>query len=72
MAVTTIEITREPVELYKLLKFEGLAESGAAAKHLVDEGRVLVNGEPESRRRRKLVSGDTVSLDGEAFLLKRM
>ena len=68
---TKIEITREPVELYKLLKFEGLAESGAAAKHLVDEGRVRVNGETELRRRRKLMGGDRVALDDEEFLLER-
>ena len=69
---TTIEITREPVELYKLLKFEGLAESGAAAKHLVDEGRVQVNGETELRRRRKLVGGDRLVLDEQEFLLERV
>ncbi|MDO6462102.1 RNA-binding S4 domain-containing protein [Granulosicoccaceae sp. 1_MG-2023] len=70
MSEEIIAIDREPVELYKLLKFEGLAESGAAAKHLVDEGRVTVNGEPESRRRRKLVDGDRLRLDGRCFVLR--
>lgn len=52
-----VEITKEPVELYKILKFEGIAASGAGAKAMIDEGRILVNNEPETRRRRKIVSG---------------
>ncbi len=38
-----VEITREPIELYKILKFEGMAASGAEAKAIIDEGMVLVN-----------------------------
>ena len=33
-----VEISREPVELYKILKFEGLAESGGHAKAAVAAG----------------------------------
>lgn len=53
-------ITREPVELYKVLKFEGLVGSGGEAKTVIDDGAVSVNGIVELRRRRKLVSGDVV------------
>jgi len=28
----TVEINREPIELYKILKFEGLVASGGEAK----------------------------------------
>jgi hypothetical protein len=38
-----IEIFREPVELYKILKFEGLAGSGGEAKSHIAAGHVLVN-----------------------------
>ncbi len=58
-----VEIDHQPVELYKILKFEGLAASGAEAKMLIDEGQVRVNGEPETRRRRKIVDGDIITLD---------
>ena len=55
-----VEINAEPVELYKILKFEGLAASGGEAKSVIDQGMVKVNGETEYRRRRKIVSGDTI------------
>ena len=40
-----VKITEEPVELYKLLKFEGMVASGGEAKTVISEGQVLVNGE---------------------------
>lgn len=55
-----VEITREPVELYKILKFEGLVESGGEAKAVIDAGQVVVNGETETRKRKKIVSGDVI------------
>jgi ribosome-associated protein len=60
-------ITREPVELYKILKFEGLADNGGAAKALIEQGLVSVNGELEMRKRRKIVSGDLIELAGESL-----
>jgi ribosome-associated protein len=61
----TVEITKEPVELYKILKFEGLVGSGGEAKLVIDEGLVLVNGQVETRKRKKIVSGDIVEFGGE-------
>lgn len=58
-------ITRQPVELYKILKFEGIASSGAEAKMMVAEGAVLVNGEVETRKRRQINAGDLVSVAGD-------
>lgn len=63
----TVEITKEPVELYKLLKFEGLVASGGEAKFLIAVGNVLVNGQIETRKRKKIVSGDIIEL-GEIIL----
>lgn len=60
-----VEITREPVELYKILKFEGLANSGGEAKMLIGDGQVSVNGEIETRRRRKMLGGDIIEFRGE-------
>lgn len=56
----TVCITRQPVELYKILKFEGLVDSGAQAKLVIDEGLVTVNCDVETRRRRKIVDGDCI------------
>ena len=62
-----VKITKEPVELYKILKFEGLAENGGAAKLIVAEGHVKVNGTAETRKRRKIVSGDSIEFQGETL-----
>lgn len=62
-----VEITREPIELHKLLKFEGLAASGGEAKALIAEGKVLLNGVVETQKRKKLVSGDCIEM-GETKL----
>jgi len=55
-----VEINRQPVELYKVLKFEGLVGTGGEAKMVVAEGMVKVNGQVEMRKRRKLMAGDIV------------
>lgn len=65
-----IEITREPVELYKILKFEGFVESGAQAKLVIADGLVSVNGEVETRKRRKMLNGDVICVGGEEFVLQ--
>jgi ribosome-associated protein len=39
-----IEISEEPIELYKILKFENMVASGGEAKYVIYEGQVLVNG----------------------------
>lgn len=55
-----VEISKEPVELYKILKFEGLVPNGGAAKAAVSDGQVLVNGVVETRKRKQIVSGDII------------
>ena len=60
-----VEITREPVELYKILKFEGLVTTGGEAKLVIGDGQVTVNGEIETRRRKKIVNGDVIEFRGE-------
>ncbi|MSR11445.1 MAG: RNA-binding S4 domain-containing protein [Gammaproteobacteria bacterium] len=65
-----VEISREPVELYKILKFENLAGSGAEAKAAVGSGHVVVNGKPETRKRRQIVAGDTIEFGNEKLFIK--
>ncbi len=64
-----VEINKEPVELYKILKFEGLTTTGGEAKLLIGDGQVTVNGDVETRRRRKMLSGDIIGFRGEEILL---
>ena len=63
-------INKEQVELFKILKFEGIASSGAEAKDVIAAGTVLVNGIIERQKRKKMVAGDTIELNGEIFRLK--
>ena len=65
-----IEIQREPIDLYKLLKFEGLVSSGGEGKAVIDQGLVTVNGDIETRKRRKINSGDVVEFAGEQFRIQ--
>ena len=55
-----VEISKQPVELFKILKFEGMVSSGGEAKLVIADGRVQVNGEVETRKRKKIRSGDTI------------
>jgi len=62
-----VEINNEPVELYKILKFEGLVSSGGEAKLVIADGQVLVNGKTETRKRKKIVTGDVIEFDSERY-----
>jgi len=63
--MNVLEISKEPIELYKILKIEGMVSSGGAAKYEIAQGRVLVNGTVETRKRKKIVSGDVVEYGQE-------
>lgn len=66
----TLEISHEPIELYKVLKLEGLVSSGGAAKMEIADGRVLLNGRVETQKRKKIVAGDIIGYEGEEVLIR--
>lgn len=55
------------LRLDQFMKLSGISESGGRAKLLIQGGEVQVNGEVETRRRRKLVIGDVVEVDGTRY-----
>ncbi len=59
-----IKLRDEFIKLGQALKAAGLTESGADSKDVILDGLVLVNGEVETRRGKKLYEGDVVSFDG--------
>jgi ribosome-associated protein len=59
----------EHITLDALLKATGMAGSGGSAKVLIATGEVHVNGQPETRRGRKLRAGDVVQCGAESFTL---
>jgi ribosome-associated protein len=65
--IKNVEIDREPVELYKILKFENLVASGGEAKFVISQGLVRVNNEKETRKRKKIFAGDVIEYNNERF-----
>ncbi|MFW5450950.1 MAG: RNA-binding S4 domain-containing protein [Methylophagaceae bacterium] len=65
--ITTVVLEQSPTELYKILKFEGLASSGAEAKLLIADGLVKVNGIIETRKRKKIIDGDVIIYDNHTL-----
>ena len=63
----TVEIAKQPIELHKFLKFEALVGSGGEAKMVISDGLVKVNGQTETQRGKKLVTGDIVEFMDESF-----
>lgn len=70
-AIETLAIRDDYIELYKVLKIENMAASGGEAKFLISEGLVSVNGEVDTRKRRKTVPGEVVECNGESVLIIR-
>ena len=62
-----IEINHEPVEMYKILKFEAIVSSGGEAKSVIAEGMVMLNGKVETQKRKKIVSGDVIEFQGKQY-----
>jgi len=60
-----VVIKKEPIELYMILKLENMVASGGEAKFVIAEGLVLVNGEIETRKRKKIVAGDIIEFNNE-------
>lgn len=63
------KIEGDHIELIQLLKVLGIASTGGHAKHIVDEGEVVRNGEVELRKRAKLIPGDQIEIDGLSIKL---
>ncbi|MFM7683001.1 MAG: RNA-binding S4 domain-containing protein [Bacteroidota bacterium] len=57
------KIEGDYIELMALLKALGIAETGGHAKHIVDAGEVIRNGQVETRRRAKLIPGDLIQIE---------
>ena len=62
--------SQKTIRLDQFLKFMGIAETGGRAKLMIQRGEVMVNGESEVRRSRKLVSGDLVVVGGQTLTVK--
>lgn len=64
-----IEVNTQPIELYKVMKLANLVSGGGEAKHAISEGYVAVNGELETRKRRKMYDGDFFEFNQEYYVV---
>lgn len=60
----------DTIKLDQFLKWVGVAPTGGQAKLMITGGEVLVNGTIETRRGKKLVTGDRVTVGNENFIVK--
>ncbi len=66
-----IDTLAYPIRLGQFLKLTNAAQDGFEARVLIQEGKILVNGELERRRGRKLQKQDVVEVsDGTTYLLR--
>ena len=63
-------VVREvPIELCQFLKFGGLTGTGGEAKQVISQGLVTLNGAVETRKRKQLLAGDSISYDGKTIVV---
>lgn len=63
--MTQIRIKDDYIKLGQALKLAGMVGSGVEAKIMIQDGQVLVNGEVELQRGKKLHAGDVISFHGD-------
>ncbi|NOI84074.1 RNA-binding S4 domain-containing protein [Vibrio sp. 99K-1] len=64
-----VDVSSQPIELYKVFKIANLVSGGGEAKHVISEGYVAVNGELETRKRRKMYDGDFFEFNQEYYVV---
>ncbi|KAA8679822.1 RNA-binding S4 domain-containing protein [Vibrio gigantis] len=64
-----VDVSSQPIELYKVFKIANLVSGGGEAKHIISEGYVAVNGELETRKRRKMYDGDFFEFNQEYYVV---
>ena len=65
-----LTLREDYIKLGLALKAAGLVESGVDAKFVIQDGLVLVNGQIETQRGKKLVAGDKIEFDGETIVIE--
>ena len=65
--VQVVELMKQPTDLFKILKFEGLVASGGESKAAIAGGLVTLNAVVETQKRKKIVSGDIIEFDGVSY-----
>ena len=67
--MSSILIHTEYIKLDQFLKLAEIVSSGGEARYYLQENPILVNGEPENRRGRKLRPGDVIRVPEGTFTI---
>lgn len=65
----SVKITSEFITLGQFLKFANIIDSGAMAKEYLQNTIILVNGEEENRRGRKLYPGYKIRIENTTYII---
>ena len=65
--MTDSNLTTPFIKLDQYLKWQGIAQTGGEAKIRIQQGEVIVNGKIETRRGKKLRTGDRVTVAGKTY-----
>ncbi len=68
--IIEVKISTEYITLGQLLKYKGIISLGNEAKFFLANNQVLVNGELEDRRGKKLYSGDNIIINEIIYSIK--
>ena len=66
-----IALWEDYIKLGQALKAAGLVDSGVEAKFVIQDGLVLVNGNVELQRGKKLIDGDIVEFEGNQIKIEK-
>ncbi len=66
----TIKVTKLPIRLGQFLKLADLVQDGIEAKMRIQNGEVMVNNLPETRRGKQLRHLDQITLDGREYIVE--
>lgn len=66
-----VGISSEYITLGQFLKYVGIIDCGSYAKQFLLESKVLINGEQDQRRGRKIYPGDVVEIMGKCYEVEK-
>ena len=66
-----IKVRDDFIKLGQAIKAAGLVESGVEAKEVLQGGQVLVNGQVETQRGKKLIGGEIISFNVEEVKIEK-
>lgn len=66
-----VKINTEYIKLNQFLKLAGVIVNGGEAKEMIQNKLIMVNGQHEFARGKKLFSGDRVKIEGVEYIVER-